>query len=756
MKKMGLIPHILAVLTALTTMAGEQLGFESIALAADQPNNHDKGPKLVSLIVEPKKQIRGEKVTFSVKAQPQNQNSLVFWRLAECGLRGDVYSQILYSREQESTSIECTTFPSRTLSANDWLYDLKGIARSLEPLDNHYVWEINHKPELEIPETALRGIHKLTLELIELLPNMELARTSVSFECEVLPSMAEEKGVNLFPNPGFNEFDRGLPIGWTRIISDTNEGIDEENKLIPGRDGTGSGLKLDATRSINNSSLKSPPFAVSSHRDYLFKGYYSSASYDALDDRSKLSGEGANLCANWLNAENENIGSFTIALPETQGRWVECFQEVRSPSKAKQLEIIITPQQLTGLLQFDDFSFRSGGIRDYEEEFSIPQTADEDFFPIFGWLTPGNPAPQFRGAGADNAPPTYTDYYHAEYALANFTTNLELDEYAGFGVKYRPLGNLDDRRLVEIEKDSMVWWLGGADEPGEKEFASLAQRHARLKRLAPSKGFWTNLFPTYADDFPSLDDYDHYIKAYIDTVKPSLLTYDHYALIGKDPEIHHNVYRDDYFANLEIVRNRVLEAGIEFGVILQVGGFMVYRSASEAELRWQVFTTLAYGARSLGWFCYLTEQGEWMHDMVIKRDGTRTPHYTMLKYLNGEVLAWAPTLLQLTSTGVYHTEPLPIMTRSLEMSNYVESISGSMSLIGEFKDKMNRGYIMIVNRNFSSSATLQVEFRSAPVRLLEISKTTGNLRAATTYSQKNGKLEVRLAAGDARLFRIEK
>jgi len=52
-------------------------------------------------------------------------------------------------------------------------------------------------------------------------------------------------------------------------------------------------------------------------------------------------------------------------------------------------------------------------------------------------------------------------------------------------------------------------------------------------------------------------------------------------------------------------------------------------------LRWQAFTTLAYGARALGWFCYLTEvnYGPWTNweDMVINRDGTRTRHYAMLR-----------------------------------------------------------------------------------------------------------------------------
>ena len=155
------------------------------------------------------------------------------------------------------------------------------------------------------------------------------------------------------------------------------------------------------------------------------------------------------------------------------------------------LKIVINRRWVGGRLRFDDFSLREGKIRDYEEEFSVRQVPDEDFFPIFGWLTPELLRPHFRG---DNGPDTMLDYYHAEFALANFTINLELNEYKGFGMKYRPLGQRGDEELIAFDKDPNVWWFGGADEPGEKEFPHLAELNERIQRLAPSKDFWTNLF----------------------------------------------------------------------------------------------------------------------------------------------------------------------------------------------------------------------------------------------------------------------
>ncbi len=569
-----------------------------------------------------------------------------------------------------------------------------------------------------------------------------------------------DQAQNLFPNPAFNEFVGNLPVGWSDTIWNRSMTRVTIDKLEPGRNGTGYCLEIEPGTPMAVVLLSARSFSVSANQDYLFKGYYSSTCQGTTTNKKWLNAEGVSLSGSWLDAQKEKVGVFNIVLPDTQDRWVECFQEVRSPETAQALQIVISRRWVGGRLRFDDFSLREGKIRDYAEEFSIAVVPEDQFFPIFGWLTPGNPVPHFRG---HNGPNTADDYYHAEYALANFNINLELDEYAGFGVKHRPLGELDDTKLLEFAEDPQVWWFGGADEPGEKEFPHLAEINKRIRRFAPSKGFWSNLFPTYADDFKaSWDNYDHYIKSYIDIVKPSVLTYDHYCMVGKDPRVHADSWyspnrKGDYFPNLEIVRQRTIESSVEFGVIVSVGTFGPVRGVSEAEARFQVFTTLAYGARSLGWFCYLTEipYGNWTNweDMVINRDGTRTRHYAMLKYLNGEVLALAPTLLRLRSTGVYHTNPLPPLTQPIKESTLVASISGGMGLVGEFKTEGdNKRYVLVVNRDFIDTARFKIRFRDPPENLLEVSKQTGGKGAITDYVATTGEFELDLVGGDGRLF----
>ena len=127
----------------------------------------------------------------------------------------------------------------------------------------------------------------------------------------------------------------------------------------------------------------------------------------------------------------------------------------------------------------------------------------------------------------------------------------------------------------------------------------------------------------------------------------------------------------------------------------------------------------------------------------------------MLKYPNGKVLAWGPTLLRLKSTGVYHMEPLPVMTRSIKESTLVESIIGVMWLIGEFRGEDSSSYMIVVNRNFIELAVLQLKFRNTPEELLKVSKQTGNQQSTTGYSRMTGELTREFVAGDGLLFCIK-
>ena len=86
-------------------------------------------------------------------------------------------------------------------------------------------------------------------------------------------------------------------------------------------------------------------------------------------------------------------------------------------------------------------------------------------------------------------------------------------------------------------------------------FPAIGRYVAAFQRVAPNTRPLVNLFPNYADPQQlGTETYEEYLERYITTVKPPLVSYDHYALM-EDGSL-----RGGYFANLEVVRSLSLRA----------------------------------------------------------------------------------------------------------------------------------------------------------------------------------------------------
>ena len=72
---------------------------------------------------------------------------------------------------------------------------------------------------------------------------------------------------------------------------------------------------------------------------------------------------------------------------------------------------------------------------------------------------------------------------------------------------------------------------------------------------APAALPYINLFPNYASpDQLGTVDYAYHVRAYLETVQPPFLSYDHYSLLEAGD-------RPGYFANLEVVRYQYQPSG---------------------------------------------------------------------------------------------------------------------------------------------------------------------------------------------------
>jgi hypothetical protein len=197
------------------------------------------------------------------------------------------------------------------------------------------------------------------------------------------------------------------------------------------------------------------------------------------------------------------------------------------------------------------------------------------------------------------------------------------------------------------------------DEPAGGAFSGLADVVARLKDKDPAHPAYINLLPDYADhtqlEAPS---YERYIRNFIADVHPAFVSYDHYHFTV-------NGDRRSFLQNLTSVREVTIDLNMPFFQIVLLTQHGTYRNLTEGEIRYEATHTLAYGGRGLLWFTYWSPAKfdanyKWEHAMI-NADGSKDPHYDMVKKVNEETRALGEQLAGAQSTGIVKaTQATPI------------------------------------------------------------------------------------------------
>jgi len=219
-----------------------------------------------------------------------------------------------------------------------------------------------------------------------------------------------------------------------------------------------------------------------------------------------------------------------------------------------------------------------------------------------------------------------------------------------------------DALIARVKSHPSLYAYYIIDEPNAALFPGLGRLVAHLRALDPAHMAYINLFPTYARNEQlgvtgdTVAAYKEYLRRFIETVKPELLSYDHYHFAAKGD-------RDQYFLNLGIIRQTAIDAGIPFLNIVQALAWDKHmRVPNGDEMRWLNYTSLAYGAQGLSYFVYyelsfyqnFKDKEKEKIGQMMRPDGTTTPQYKAAKALNPQFVAIASQLQPLHSLGVYH------------------------------------------------------------------------------------------------------
>jgi hypothetical protein len=196
-----------------------------------------------------------------------------------------------------------------------------------------------------------------------------------------------------------------------------------------------------------------------------------------------------------------------------------------------------------------------------------------------------------------------------------------------------------------------LWGYLWKDEPSTAEFKGLALDAAQVRRLRPGKLMFVNLLPNYASPGQlGASTYEEYVRRFVEEVKPEILCMDHYPKFRPGEKDGRNAY----CRNLAVMRDESLRAGIPFWNFFNIMPYGDQTDPTEAQVRWQVYASVAYGAKGMLYFCYYTpDGGEFPKGgAIIARDGRRTRHYDQARRLNAELASLGPTLMKLTSARV--------------------------------------------------------------------------------------------------------
>jgi hypothetical protein len=387
-------------------------------------------------------------------------------------------------------------------------------------------------------------------------------------------------------------------------------------------------------------------------------------------------------------------------------------------------------------------------------------------------------------------PPANFSFEYSRIVSAGFTTLL-----GGFGAVDPPTVKLQVAACEEVGlacipcscesasgpfpsgtcvgvSDTKVFGYQMQDEPQASEFNALATWSASIATRAPGALRFINLLPNYG--FTSESMYLDYVSSFITIVKPDVLCFDHYPIFTEPSSS--DVSPAGYLRNLAIFRAASLSAGypLQFWNFLNVMPYGNRSDISEGEIRWQVFSSLAFGSKGILYFCYWTPNGPdfvWGQGLITPRAIPGQPmeyvpgaHYFQVSRINVKLGVYGKVLLNSTSSWVFNATDVGANTAIIPYMSSIASIGGSGSgsswslLLGAFSLPASSNstesaptYYVLHNQDYASPALFSLSFVEG-ILPQEIDPSTGEAIPLDDDAPLLPGWQLSLSEGDARLI----
>lgn len=270
------------------------------------------------------------------------------------------------------------------------------------------------------------------------------------------------------------------------------------------------------------------------------------------------------------------------------------------------------------------------------------------------------------------------------------------------------------------------------DEPGASQFKYLGKVVAAIRRHAPGKLAYINLFPSYAipGEAPGSQleakDFTTYLERYVAEVKPQFISYDNY-MVEYSQDLRDHGQAASYFRDLIEVRRVALKHNLPFWNIVTCVQIRPNTTIpSPANLLLQAWTTLAAGGRGVSWYKY--EQQGYLY-CPIDTSHRRTATWSYLQAVNRQLKAIGPIVGGMRSDGVYFTPPTPSENGHALPGKLITKLGADMPLmIGEFASHDKTiDHLVVVNLSLERTAKIHVQEISSAGSVEEYSPEDGHL-----------------------------
>ncbi len=278
-----------------------------------------------------------------------------------------------------------------------------------------------------------------------------------------------------------------------------------------------------------------------------------------------------------------------------------------------------------------------------------------------------------------------------------------------------------DAFIDSVKNSPATYMYFLADEPMVSEFAGLGALASYIRARDPNHAPYVNLLAN--DGVTGAPNYASYLNQYITSIRPSIISYDHYNLMTSGGQPYDMPL---FFQNLAQVSLASRQSGIPFMPLVQaIKTGDPWRVPNANELRFLGYSALAYGAQGISWFNY--HRKYWPDaegGLEPYPNGTPTAVFTALATLDPQLKAIASQMQNLYSVGAYHlgdqppgTTRLPLaispftLSPSVPNTTYVEGARVKGFLMGFWGPDTELGhawFTLVQNLDYTSNATTTV------------------------------------------------